>query len=383
VDQYRKTLSDLRGLISQNERQAEQQLQRLGGHIADLDPSKFMKTPLEEFQSKSLKYNTELRNTRELLEKANRTLGRVSEIEQALKQIKTDIARGERETTRRFEGVGQASYRAFSENPRANQSHRELFSDVSEYEESLKKLEKELTQEEAAPSKESFFTTAVRRSRAVLIRGRVRARKLRGPKLYQILGEKVLESDFVDAADNEGLTRIVEPVMKSKKSIEKSKTRGKALEKEKLGLLDQLRAIDDAQEPNRIVRRLAQNVKQAETALEDSLLVLGKLYLESPPQEDIRNEKIEECVNKLTALRKEKQKWEENAGRVEAALQIQQIDHGVIEMGSRITALTKEVQRRNREITSLKEKVASLEEERKRYVKVRGSEKDLIRGEKK
>ncbi len=378
MSSYRRLVGELGARIEALQQSIEKQSAYLGERLARMSEPEIETTPIADPYRKAQALLGAAQEKRNLIRRIEDVISELAEVGGLLQDKQPAIAHQEREVRAQYVGVGQAVYRLYQNSQGELVAHSDLFGVLAQLEKEIEQIDKELEGLQAENHKTGYLGKAFAGARSVLVAGRLRAKQGQRRRASEAAGRKICQSDLLQKTADEALREVTSPVKALMEATEALRSEEKSLTDRKASLLAELVSLGAREGSQRRTRDLVHEVERLEVQLRDLYVSIGRLYLEYTLHDRITSTEIDECHTKISSLIGEKEDAEKRVARLNAAIEVNQIEERIADTQVRMERLRSDIRKINDEIESLQQQLGQMEEEKKRQVHIRGSEKSLL-----
>ncbi|MDA3941251.1 MAG: hypothetical protein PF693_18395, partial [Spirochaetia bacterium] len=124
-------------------------------------------------------------------------------------------------------------------------------------------------------------------------------------------------------------------------------------------------------------KKMETEFESTERQLEGLYSTLGQVYIEESLENKITSKEIEKIFLNIQSLKKENSNSDKQILKLEAAINIDQVEKDINEIDNRILRMNREIQEKQDEINTLTQRNGELEIDKKKQMKIRGSKSSL------
>lgn len=378
MEDYKKIITELIEKREKNDQTIEEQIRYLGERLAELEPSKLDKTSLKDPQQQVKDLATISVEDRKKIKQIDSLISQIEEINSEVNKHKTQIRNKKTEVRTHYEELGFAAYKAFKENRKKGEAYKELFTKTEGYETELSQIENELNEHKVKEEKKSPLYRIYERGRLFYLQGLLKVKHFRQSALYRDVGEKVFKSDFLTEIGDASLTSNMKPVFEAQEIVDRLLKKEESLFEKKRRLTEEIERLGGKVGTTRTTKEIEINVERTEKQLVNLYSTLGRIYIDDSLNKEISGGEIDRIFKNIHSLTNENQNFNRQIRKLEAAIEINQIEKNIDDVRDRIDYLKNDIQKKEDEIESLTRSIAELEEEKKKQLKLRGSNDSLI-----
>ncbi|MBT3272339.1 MAG: hypothetical protein HN368_04225 [Spirochaetales bacterium] len=356
MSEYLQLHEELKSAISQTNETRENQLTSLGDILTSVKKLSILDPAFVEAI-------TNAKNLRKTLREKESTVTRWYAIEKELSEAKSafkelDESRGGLRTELEgyFEDIGTAAFKLFRKSPSIFANSAGILDDMQEFEMRRKEKEKELHQLESGPDSNSFLGKTFRKGKGMVLRGSLKSRELQRGKRMRIIGQHLCELDTMpDIPEGSDLAVLLGPLSASINSYRKEHGELERITERRSALEQERVAIEKGARMRNPVRNLEHQASQIQHNLQSQYNVIGHLFEEFSTDEDRTSGKVAKILSQIDNNEKEIKKLEKLLGRVEAAVEVDELEKKKLVIG----AEQEKLRRRIGELDSEQDKLAT------------------------
>lgn len=325
------------------------------------------------------------RETRELIEQCEanaarltKLLDQLAEINEAIKEKHGELAILKEEMEPHYEKVGRAAVDSLLDEEPEGTPHRALIDQLRNLEGEIKQLNREIGRIGQNDEEQGIVGQALAGGRKLYRQGVLRSKTMRAESLYRRLGHEVCETDLIDRLNSRAFVDVIEPVLKNKEQSKKVEAQLASLENKSERLHADIAAASENDRPHRRLQRFEEDRAAAREVYDVQLRDVGARYADRPGSATAIPAKVKPLLAEIKTLRKQLGALASRRERVQAALELEDLDRKVEANRSRVRGLETTVKKANAEIAELSAETKRLNEEREKLLAVRGSADDLV-----
>jgi len=325
------------------------------------------------------------RGTQELIEagESNRErlatlLEQASTSRAAIEEKRGELNILEEEIEPYYESVGRAAVDALVDDEAEAAPYKKILDQLRDLEIEIKQVDRELNRGGMRGEEEQgIVTQAIAGGRRLYLQGVVRTKGMRASALYRRLGREVCESDLLSRQNSRAFMNVLEPVLKNKEQTKRINTQITTMRKKLERLESEIAALSESDRPPRRLQRFTADLEKANELMELQLKEVGAYYADHGGGTADAPKKVKTKLANAKKARKELSDLTKRRERVEAAIEVEELDRRVEVDRGRVRTLENTVKKANKEIAALSTEIKDLNEERERLAKLRGPVEEL------
>ena len=277
-----------------------------------------------------------------------------------------------------YEGVGRAAVEALVDDEAEAAPYKKILDQLRDLEVEIRQVDRELNRGGMrGEDEQGIVTQAIAGGRRLYLQGVVRTKGLRASGLYRRLGREICESDLLSRQNSRAFMSVLEPVLKNKEQTKRINTQISTMRNKLERLESEIAALSEGDRPQRRLQRFAADLERANELMELQLKEVGAHYADHAGSAADAPKKVKEKLNLVKKARKELSALTARRGRVEAAIEVEELERRVEIDRGRVRNLENNVKKANKEIAALSTEIKDLNEERDRLAKLRGPVEEL------
>lgn len=376
-------MTNLKGLLREISNDIEEAEGSLDGQYRELGEELLSHGADGSFTGQLKELLQNARGTQELVEagESNRErlaklLEQASTSRAAIEEKRGELGILEEEIEPYYEGVGRAAVEALVDDDAEAAPYKKILDQLRDLEIEIRQVDRELNRGGLRGEEEQgIVTQAIAGGRRLYLQGVARTKGLRASGLYRRLGREVCESDLLSRQNSRAFMSVLEPVLKNKEQSKRINTQISTMRNKLERLESEIVALSEGDRPQRRLQRFAADLEKANELMELQLKEVGAYYADHSAAEAPK--KVKEKLNVVKKARKELAALAARRGRVEAAIEVEELERRVEADRGRVRTLENNVKKANKEIASLSTEIKDLNEERERLAKLRGPVEEL------
>ncbi|RKX75836.1 MAG: hypothetical protein DRP87_13575 [Spirochaetes bacterium] len=378
MSELKSLIEEYREKVKKNEAARSDYLTALGRHLFSSHESKIRGEPFKRAYSETKELNEKFSEVRKKIETIKKILVRLPEMNANLKMAAEELIAVKRENQAVFEKVGEISYSLYKEHYLNDAEHKDLFRELSDQEEEIRKTENEIKRFGKIVKEKPFFNKAINEGKRIYLRTRINLLKGKMPELYRKAGREICETGIIEEINENTLQETAKPYFENKDRIKRIEKQKETLKKEQKSLEEELDKIGTKRRYQKKMRELEEEAKVLDKQLQRCFISIGEIYYRQPPEDIQKDSSIEENTSQISLFEKKNEKYGKYIERLEAAVQLEEISSRLDQMKNRMGVLEEEIRRRQDEANALSEQIREVEREKKRLEKIRGPEESLL-----
>ena len=316
----------------------------------------------------------DLKITRNRLDEAQR---RKDELAREQKELQRRIAKAMGDIEPHFEEIGRQAFDVYRTNPVVDSAAEEIFAPLLDKFNEIKSGDRDVARlADERKRGQNPMGQIFKGGRLMLERGKQQLRKSGMSQLYASAGREVCTSGLIDRLDDPKLHQTAAPYFEARRHIETAEAKLQELEQENENLELERMTLLDGKGVNERRAELMTMQRNREQGLQQALTELGRSYAVAKSRPRVQPD-VTETLNALEKLYEERKSAERTRRRLDAAVEIIDVDEDRDRKESEIERLRSERRRLDERITEIQEELTEDEERRKRLVKARGKVEDL------
>jgi hypothetical protein len=379
MDPRKRAITELKRRIAETSVEAGAQLERLGDYLAGQDEKAFSDPEFQSARRSVVELRSQLPAGRRQVRRIRQCMEKNAELETRLRGASESFAELERENQIICEEIGRFGYAAWRGQSlplEGLEELQELFAKVGRQEQELKALAEDQERSRGSIRSGNILKIIGDAGRGLFIRSAVSFKSKAVAKAYAEAGRGVCESP---AAERDvSLKSKLAPYRENRARMEELGREAESLRGEQAGVWSELKGLGADKSYQKRVRELERGIQRAEGELEQASRRLGELYRAKPVRSFSTDPEVKNRLRRAAQAEKMSEKHRKQIRRLEAAIQIDELDSKVRAMRDKIEKLTREIRAREKEVRALEGRIAGSEGERERLVKTRGSEHGLL-----
>jgi hypothetical protein len=379
MDPRKRAITELKRRIAENSVEAGAQLERLGDYLAGQDEKAFSDPEFQSARRSVVELRSQLPAGRRQVRRIRQCMEKNAELETRLRGASESFAELERENQIICEEIGRFGYAAWRGQSlplEGLEELQELFAKVGRQEQELKALAEDQERSRGSIRSGNILKIIGDAGRGLFIRSAVSFKSKAVAKAYAEAGRGVCESPAAER--DASLKSKLAPYRENRARMEELGREAESLRGEQAGVWSELKGLGADKSYQKRVRELERGIQRAEGELEQASRRLGELYRAKPVRSFSADPEVKNRLRRAAQAEKMSEKHRKQIRRLEAAIQIDELDSKVRAMRDKIEKLTREIRAREKEVRALEGRIAGSEGERERLVKTRGSEHGLL-----
>jgi hypothetical protein len=317
----------------------------------------------------------DLKITRNRLDEAQR---RKDEIAKEQKELQRRITKEMNEVEPYFEGIGKLAFDVYRTNPVVDTAAEEIFAPLLDRFKEIKNGDRDVARlTDERKRGQNPVGQALKGGRLLIERSRQQLRKSGMTSLYATAGREVCTRGLIDRLDDPKLHEAAAPYFEARKHMQTAEAKLQELDREEENLELERMTLLDGKGVNERRAELLTMQRNRENGFQEALRDLGRSYTMAKSRPAVSPDPSE-TVNVLEKLYDERKSLEKKRKRVDAAQEIIDVDEDKSRKESEIERLEDERERLSVRISEIREELSQEEERRKKLVKARGKEEDLL-----
>jgi chromosome segregation ATPase len=356
-----------------------QERQREIGHLLldaqwDQNPSTRVQNQLTTAQR--LRHELDdLKITRTRLDEAQQ---RKEQIQAEKKELNRRITKSMNDVEPYFEEIGRLAFDVYRTNPVVDSAAEEIFAPLLNKFNEIKTADRDVARlADERKRGRNPMGQLMTGGRLLFERSKQQLRKTNLASLYTAAGRQVCTSGLIDRLDDPKLEQAAGPYFEARRHIETAEAKLQELEKEEENLELERMTLLDGKGVNERRAQLMTMLRNREEGLEQALRELGRSYAVAKSRPRVEPD-VAHLIDELQDLYERRKRCERKRKRVDAAVQILEIDEDRDGKEASIEELRQERDRIDRRMGEIREELSQEEERRKRLVKARGKVDDLL-----
>ncbi len=375
---YRERIQQLEREIGVNTAVIEDEFRNVGEII-------FQKRPRTISDEQILAQYNEAARQQEKTEKVRKQIERIKAVGAQFVETERKISANEAEQKKlvqqnipHYEQIGQAAFEYYSENPFSDQEHADIFSELVRNQHDLTDIEHSIKTMESEMEGKPLFDRVVSRGRLALLKTRRQAKLSSLPRMYRNAGEKLSSTEFTAIVEDETLASVAGPFIETMQRIETLKAAMEKLLQEKEKLENELSTLCDGKRPQRRISDFENGLKSDYESLSATYRGIGRAYRELVKKEGDPIPQVAEYLSSISDTEKEISTRRAAIEKLNAAIELERIAREIESSQKTIRMIEDQIRRQQEEITSLTEKVAAAEIEKRKLTRARGPKEKLL-----
>ncbi len=325
------------------------------------------------------------RGTQELIEagESNRErlaklLEQASTSRAAIEEKRGELNILEEEIEPYYEGVGRAAVDALVDDEAEAAPYKKILDQLRDLEVEIKQVDREVNRGGMRGEEEQgIVTQAIAGGRRLYLQGVARTKGMRASVLYRRLGREICDSDLLSRQNSRAFMSVLEPVLKNKEQTKRINTQISTMRNKLERLESEIAALSEGDRPQRRLQRFTADLEKASELMELQLKEIGGYYADHSGSAADVPKKVKAKLTDAKRARKELSALTKRRERVEAAIEVEELERRVEIDRGRVRTLENNVKKANKEIASLSTEIKDLNEERERLAKLRGPVEEL------
>ncbi|MFW5786327.1 MAG: hypothetical protein ACOCYC_03705 [bacterium] len=316
----------------------------------------------------------DLKITRNRLEEAQR---RKDEIVKEQKELQRHIAKAMSDVEPYFEEIGRRAFDVYRTNPVVDSAAEEIFSPLLDKFNEIKSGDRDVARlDDERRIGRNPMGRIVKSGKLLLERGKQQLRKSGMAQHYASAGRQVCTSGLIDRLDDPKLHQTTAPYFEARRHIQTAEAKLRELEQEEENLELERMTLLDGKGVNERRAELMTMQRNRERELQQALKELGRSYAVAKSRPGVEPD-VSEALDALEKLYEERKDCERTRRRLDAAVEIIEVDDDRNRKESEIEQLRSERRRLDERINEIQEELAEDDERRRKLVKTRGKIEDL------
>lgn len=377
MDKRRELIGKLSSKISASEEEIRNLYIDIGDKLSSLGQKNFTSTPIATLHKDAKKLQTSLKTYQKQIERIEEINQRIDEIRDERQALEENIKDIEKQNIPLYGRIGEAAFRVYRETPAQFHEYADIFSSVMEHKNEILQMERDIDAIDSDQTDRGFFEKLKEKGQSALLKGKRLVRMRTTNKHFQEIGEKLCNTNFFEAAENDELNKEVEPYRQNQNKIAQLEDQKKDLLKEQEKLNLELQDIAGEVRPQKKIDELRVIIKDEEKNLNQILERMGTVYYKSKPEEIPADDRVEKDAAEIKQHEDEITAAQESIKKLEASLEADRLGEDINRMEKNIASLQEDIKRSEERIEHLRHEIEQTQKEKERLEEIRGAEEDL------
>ena len=381
VELYRSRIKQLQREIQVNQSVIEDELRNVGEIIYQQRPDTTQSAALADAYDQAGLEQTAIGEIRTVIERLNAITERANQIMRKSDADEIQVKKLIQQNIPHYEKIGQAAFEYYQENPFSDQEHSDIFSELVQNQQELAGLETAIHETESQREGKSLIDRMMSRGKVALLKSRRQAKLSSLPRLYRSAGEKLSSTEFTSMVADESIANVAGPFLDNVRKIQDLRLQIEQLRVERDALEVEENGLCEGKRQHKRKAELENVLKVHHEKLSGIYRNIGRTYRKGVGKDDGKEDgaipEVREYLQSVTDTEKEIAARNASVKRLQAAIDIDQIERDSAQMQNAIRQIEDQIRKEQEEIASLTEKISAADKEKVRLAKVRGPEDEL------
>ena len=277
---YKKLITDLERVISNNGSAIGEQNELLGLEIANLPEEQLGKSSLIEVYRTVRKLEEHISRNERTIDEWNKLSEELGTIDDAINHIDTNISAKKDEIEPNYVSIGEAIVDSYRSDPRLYADLAKTLDSIETIEENVSDMHRELQTLESTEKEESFFGKTIAKGKGFLKKGTLKTKSVQRNRLVRSVGETICSFEKLpDAPDDSDLGRALSPVLQIFQEIRTLRDERRNLEGDRNEVKQKLSDIENREGAKNPPKNLGNEVESLHLRVSEAARTLGEAFV--------------------------------------------------------------------------------------------------------
>lgn len=375
MDTRKALLQEIREILEKNAEQQRDQLRIMGDHLSRQEAGEIPRGPLREPYEKLQELYEQREVRRKELKKISKSASRFDVVVPEFESLKRREVELLKQGEGLFDEIGREVYRIYEEDLWRDEAFAPAISEIGEKRREIEQMER--SAEIRNSKRKSLPRRILQTGRRMYLKSGSALKKRGLERSYSVLGREVCTAAGDGRLSDSALLKVVEPYSATMVQLSEVQTQRGKLERERDRLQEELAGLK-ASRPQSRINGLEKDLVRLEDELTVTQVELGKGFAKGSGKGKDIPEAVKRSLSEIKALEELRLKEEKRKERVQASLEIEELERNVERMRRKIQSLEGEISRRQSDIEEIKKNLSEMGKERGRLETIRGTEVSFL-----